>query len=126
LSRLYKRCKHNPLENLNQKQKTQWNRNWVGLPKVEVSTKPIVPQNLSIIPNNRIMSMKHTFQDISKHMMETTYTLRLSQLLKITPNLLKYMWQKLKLEKPNIINKIISKPNVTKVVETHSEVNIAI
>jgi hypothetical protein len=34
------------------------------------------------------------------------------------------MWQKLKLEKPNIISKVILKPNVI-VVETYFEVNIA-
>ncbi len=54
-------------------------------------------------------------------MLKTTYTLRLSQLLKITPNLKKYMWQKLKPKKPNITTKQISKPNVAIVVGTHSE-----
>ncbi len=44
-------------ENLNQKEKTQWSTSWARLPKAEVSTKPIVPQNLSIIPNNKVMSM---------------------------------------------------------------------
>jgi hypothetical protein len=43
------------------------------------------------------MSMEQIFQDISKHMSETTYTLRLGQLLKITLDLKKYMSQKLKL-----------------------------
>ncbi len=57
--------------------------------------------------------------------METTYTLRLGQLFKITPNLKKYIWHKLKLEKPNITSKMISKPSVSIVVETHSKVNIA-
>ncbi len=50
-------------------------------------------------------------------MLETN-TLRLGQFLKIAPNLMKYMWQKLKPEKPNIATKIISKPNVTIVIET--------
>jgi hypothetical protein len=31
------------------------------------------------------------FQDINKQMMETTYTLKLGQLLKITPHLKKYV-----------------------------------
>ncbi len=57
-------------------------------------------------------------------MMETTYTLRLSQLQKITLDLKKYMWQKLKLEKPNISSKVILKPNVAIVVETHFELNM--
>jgi hypothetical protein len=33
------------------------------------------------------MSMEQIFQDISKQMLETTYTLRLGQLLKITLDL---------------------------------------
>jgi hypothetical protein len=59
-------------------------------------------------------------------MMETTYTLRLGQLLKIAPDLKKYMWQKLKPKKPNIIIKVISEPSVTTVIETHSEINIIV
>ncbi len=72
-----------------------------------MSTKPIVPQNLSNIPNNRDMSMEQIFQDINKQMMETTYTMRLSQLLKIALDLKKYMWQKLKPIKLNIATKVI-------------------
>jgi uncharacterized membrane protein len=81
---------------LNQKIIIQWNTSWVGLLEAKVSIKQFVPQNLSVIPNNKIMSMEHLFQDISKLIMETTYTLKLGQLLNITPNLQKYMWQKLK------------------------------
>jgi hypothetical protein len=62
-------------------------------------------------------------QDISKQMLKTTYTLRLGQLLKITLDLNKYMWQKLKPEKSNITIKVISEPNVTIVVETHFGLN---
>jgi hypothetical protein len=58
-------------------------------------------------------------------MLETTYTLRLGQLLKLTPNCMKYMWQKVKLERPNITTKVISKPSVTIVIETHSKVDTA-
>ncbi len=56
--------------------------------------------------------------------METTYTLRLSQLLNIAPNLKKYMWQKLKPEKPYITTKVISQPSVATVIETRFEVDI--
>jgi hypothetical protein len=56
-------------------------------------------------------------------MLETTYTLKLGQLLKITPYLKNYMWQKLKLEKLNIITKQISKPSVATVVETHAKID---
>jgi hypothetical protein len=54
--------------------------------------KPIIPQSLSANLINKIMSMEQIFQDINKKMLETTYTLRLGQLLKITSNLKKYMW----------------------------------
>jgi hypothetical protein len=56
-------------------------------------------------------------------MLETTYILRLGLLLKIALHFKKYMWQKLKLEKPNITTKMISKPSVTTVIETHSKVD---
>jgi hypothetical protein len=46
--------------------------------------------------------------------------LRLGQLLKITLDLQKYMWQKLKPKKPNVATKHILKPSVAIVVETHS------
>ncbi len=38
------------------------------------------------------MFMKQIFQDISKQMLEITYTIRLGQLLKIAPDLKKYIW----------------------------------
>jgi hypothetical protein len=38
------------------------------------------------------MSMEQIFQDINKQMLETSYTLRLGQLLKIAPDFKKYMW----------------------------------
>ncbi len=75
-----------PLENLNQKEKVQWSTSWARLPKTKVSTKPMAPQKIYTIPNNRDMSMEQMFQDINKQMMETTYTLRLGQLLKIAPD----------------------------------------
>ncbi len=80
---------------MNQKENTQWSTSWVGFLETKVSIEPIVPQNLYDIPNNKVMFMGHIFQDINKPMLETTYTLRLGQLLKITLDLKKYMWQKL-------------------------------
>jgi hypothetical protein len=56
-------------------------------------------------------------------MLDTTYTLRLGQLLKITSDVKKYMWQKLKLEKPNIIIKQILEPSVVIMVKTYSKLN---
>jgi hypothetical protein len=86
--------------------------------------EPIVPQNLSTIINNKIMLLEYIFQDISKQMLETTYTPKLGQLLKITPDLKKYMWQNLKPKKPNIATTMILEPNVAIVIKTHSEVHI--
>jgi hypothetical protein len=59
-------------------------------------------------------------------MLETTYTLRLGQLLKITPNLKKYMWQKLKPKKSNIIIKMILEPSVATMIEKQSKINIIV
>ncbi len=57
-------------------------------------------------------------------MMETTYTLKLGQLLKITLNLKKYV-AKIKPKWPNLVTKVILKPNVAIVIKTHYEVDIA-
>jgi hypothetical protein len=55
------------------------------------------------------MFMEQIFQNISKKMLETTYTLRLGQLLKITPDLKKYV-AKTKAKKPNITTKVDALP----------------
>jgi hypothetical protein len=57
-------------------------------------------------------------------MLKSTYTLKLSQLLKITLNFKKYMWQKLKPKKPDINTKVISELSVAMVIETHPKVDI--
>ncbi len=41
----------------------------------------------------------------------------------IVEDITKYMWHKLKVEKPNIFTKKILKPSVAIVVETHSELD---
>jgi hypothetical protein len=61
------------------------------------------------------MSMEQIFQAINKQMLEATYTLRIGQLLKITPNLKKYV--------AKIKAWCISKPSVATMVETHFEIN---
>jgi hypothetical protein len=43
--------------------------------------------------------IKKIFLDIGKQMLETNYTLNLGQLIKITPKLKRYLWQKLKPKK---------------------------
>jgi hypothetical protein len=93
------------------------------LPESELSIEPIVSQSLSPNPINKVMSMEQIFQDISKQMLEATYTLRLGQLLKITLDLKKYMRWKLKPKELNITIKMISELSVATLVETHSELD---
>jgi hypothetical protein len=52
-----------------------------------VSTYLIVSQSLSDNSINKVMFMEQIFQDVSRQMLEITYTLKLGQLLKITTNL---------------------------------------
>ncbi len=47
----------------------------------------------------KLITIEYIFLDIGKKMLETNYTLNLGQLLKIAPELKKYLWQKLKPEK---------------------------
>jgi hypothetical protein len=47
----------------------------------------------------KLIIIEDIFLDIVKQMLKTSYTLNLRQLLKITPKLKPYIWQKLKLEK---------------------------
>jgi hypothetical protein len=94
-----------------------------------VSTKPIVPQNLFVIPNNKLYiwnKYSNIFQGISKQFLKTTHTLRLGQLLKITPDLKIYMWQKVNPKKPIIAIKMILEHSVTTRIKIHSEVNIIV
>jgi hypothetical protein len=53
----------------------------------------------------KLITIKQIFLDISKQMLETNYTLNLKKLLKITPKLKRYLWQKMKLEKTLNVNK---------------------
>ncbi len=79
-------------QNLIPKEKAHWNTSWARLLEFEVSTKLVASQSLFANPINRVMFMKQIFQDINNQMLEITYTLKIGQLLKITPNLKKCMW----------------------------------
>ncbi len=52
-----------------------------------------------VLSQEKLIIVKEIFQDISKQMLETSYTLNLGQLLKIAPKLKRYLWQKLKPKK---------------------------
>jgi hypothetical protein len=51
---------------LNKKETAQWSTNWAGFLNIKVSIEPIIPQNLYVIPNNKVMSMEQLFQYINK------------------------------------------------------------
>jgi hypothetical protein len=61
-----------PPQSLNQKEKTEWSTSLVGLLETKVSTELIIPLDFFTIANNKVMSMEQIFQDINKHMLETT------------------------------------------------------
>ncbi len=59
-------------------------------------------------------------------MLETSYTLIIGQLIKIVPNLKKYMWQKLNVNKPQINSRSINEKATTYVVPNIGTTTIVI
>jgi hypothetical protein len=49
-------------------------------------------------------------------MLETSYTLKFGKLIKITPNLKKYLWYKMKTDKPHMNTKVVNEKTTTFVV----------
>jgi hypothetical protein len=72
---------------------------------------------LSIIPNNRIMSMEQIFQYINKQMLETTIPWGWSIVQDNTKSWETYVAET-KARKPNITTKMILEPSVAIVIET--------
>jgi len=72
------------------------NTTWLGMPNIIL----METQKYQEVMNSqeKLIIIEEIFMDISKQMLETSYTLRLGQLLKIAPQLKRYFWQKLKLE----------------------------
>jgi hypothetical protein len=86
----------------------EWIASWIGMPS---SVKPIKPTKLQEVPPtspSKIIFIEEIFQDISKQMLETNYTLNLGQLIKITLDLKKYLSQKLKANKPHINTRLVN------------------
>jgi hypothetical protein len=71
------------------------------------NTTPVEAHKSQKIMNSqeKLIIVKEIFLDIGKQMLKTSYTLSLGQLFKITLELIIYLWQKLKLEKPQNVNK---------------------
>jgi hypothetical protein len=87
-----------------------WNTNWLGMPNTTI----VDAHTLQEVENSqgKLITVKEIFLDIGKQMLETSYTLNLRQLLKITPTLKKYLWQKLKPEKIQNVSKAATKKQV--------------
>jgi hypothetical protein len=64
----------------------------------------------------KLIIVEEMFLDIGKQMLETSYTLNLGQLLKIALKLQKYLWQKLKLEKIQNLNRATTNKQVGYIV----------
>ncbi len=65
---------------------------------------------LKVVNSQRkLITMEEIFLDITKQMLETSYTLNLRQLLKIALELKSYLWQKLKPKKIQNVNKATTK-----------------
>ncbi len=69
-----------------------WNTTWLGMPNIT----PIKTRKFQEVMNSqeKLITLEEIFLNISKQMLETNYTLNLEQLLKITPELKRYFWQK--------------------------------
>jgi hypothetical protein len=60
--------------------------------------------------------VEEIFQDISKQMLETSYTLNLGQLLKMALELKRYLWEKMKLYQPSIVLEVTT---VVRAINNH-------
>ncbi len=120
------------VETIQQIQKTQtqiegpstsmevWNTTQLGMP----NTTPVDTQKSQEVVNSqgKLITTKEIFLDISKQMLESSYTLNLRQLLKIAPELKKYIYQKLKPKKTQNVSKVTTEKQVGSLVP---EVRIA-
>jgi hypothetical protein len=74
-----------------------WNATWPNMP----NTIPMEAQKSQKVMNSqeKLITVKEIFLDISKQMLKTSYSLNLGQLLKIALELKRYLWKKLKRKK---------------------------
>jgi hypothetical protein len=71
--------------------------------------KLLIILDVPLVVFNYIKSINFLKKDINRQNLETKYTLNLGLLFKITLNLKRYMWQKMKPMKATILNKPIQK-----------------
>ncbi len=91
-----------------------WNTIWPGMP----NTTPMDAHKFQEVVNlqRKLIIVEEIFLHIGKQMLETNYTLNLGQLFKIAPKLKRYLWQKLKLEKIQNVNKATTDKQVCSLV----------
>ncbi len=104
----------------------EWTTNWAKMPSPTKLAKPTKPHEVFLTSPNKFIFVEEIFQDINKQMLETNYTLNLEQLLKITPHLKQYVWQRLKLDKPQTNIKPMTNKTTTFVVFDINTIAIAI
>ncbi len=75
---------------------------WAMMPSSRKPIEPTKSQEIFSTSPSKFIYVEEIFQDINKQMLETSYTLNVGYLLKLAPNLKKYMWQELKSNKPQI------------------------
>ncbi len=87
-----------------------WNITWPNMP----NTTPVEAQKFQEAMNSqeKLNMIEEIFLDIGKQMLETSYTLNLGQLFKIALEVKRYMWQKLKQEKIQNVNRATTNKQV--------------
>ncbi len=102
-----------------------WHTMWLGMPNTTLSVEL---QNLqeSIVSQSKLISIEEIFQDINRRMLETSYTVNLGQKLKMALELKRYLWQKMKLDKPHIVAKLVTQKTIPFVVPKVAIVVMAI
>ncbi len=101
----------------------------LGMPDTTPSIKILKPQE-SRASQSKLILVKKILQDINKQMLETKYFMNLGQLLKLVPKLKRYVWQKVKQNKPQSVQKTITKkkqyvvPKVTTTITTDNNMAI--
>lgn len=111
----------NPPPNLPIPSTREWTTNLVRMLSFVDLIKPTKLQNFLSTSPSKIIYVVYIFQDINKQMLKISYTLNLKQLIKIVPNQKKYMWQKLKVDKPQInIRTIILKATTSIILDINT------
>ncbi len=110
------------VETIQQIQKTQtqikgpststggWNTTWSNM----LNTNHVEAQKYQEVVNSqeKLIIVKKIFLNINRQMLEISYILSLGQLLKIAPELKRYLWQKLKLEKTQNVSRTTTNKQV--------------